>query len=83
MLAAGYYEDDLIKTEFPPIFYDLWHHFLRLHYARGNNGFCAMPINYTEIKNYFDLMCEKADPCEVFVIKRLDSIALQKLSEKK
>ena len=83
MIAAGYSEDELINTEFPPIFYDLWHHFLRLHYTRGSNGFSVMPISYTEMSNYFDLMCEKIEPWEMFVIKRLDSIALQKFSEKK
>lgn len=83
MIAAGYSEDQLIKAEFPPIFYDLWNHFLRLHYTRQSNGFSAMAISYSEIKSYFELMRENVDPWEVFVIKRLDSIALKKFSEKK
>lgn len=83
MLAAGYSEDDLIKTELPAVFYDLWNHFVRLHYTRGSNGFSALPISYTEIKSYFDLQKEMSEPWQVSVIKRLDSIALKHLSEKK
>lgn len=83
MLAAGYSEDELIKSELPAVFFDLWNHFLRLHYTRGSNGFSAMPITYTEIKSYIELNSVEFESWHVSIIKRLDAIALNKLSERK
>jgi hypothetical protein len=47
-----------------------------LHNTRSSNGFGVNPINYTEIKSYFDLIGVLPEEWEVNLIKRFDYEAL-------
>lgn len=66
--------EDLI--ELPESCVPVWRWFIDLHNARGSNGFGVNPINYTEIKAYFDLMDILPEEWEVNLIKRFDNEAL-------
>lgn len=79
--AAGYDESQMIKTELPNIFIDLWNDFKSLHYSRGNNGFSALPISYTEINSYFSLTGYHISEFELNIIKSLDGLALKVFRE--
>jgi len=71
----------MIKTELPDIFIDLWNDFKSLHYSRGNNGFSALPISYTEINSYFSLTGYRISEFELNIIKSLDGLALKVFRE--
>lgn len=63
-------------VELPESCFQVWKWFIDLHNARGSNGFGVNPINYTEIKAYFDLIDIKPEDWEVTLIKLFDNEAL-------
>lgn len=63
-------------VELPESCYQVWRWFIDLHNTRGSNGFGVNPINYTEIKSYFDLLWITPEEWEVNLIKRFDHEAL-------
>ena len=79
--AAGYDESQMIKTQLPDIFIDMWNDFKALHNSRGNNVFSALPISYTEINSYFSLIGCRIGEFELNIIKSLDGIALKVFRE--
>lgn len=63
-------------VELPESCYQVWRWFIDLHNTRGSNGFGVNPINYTEIKSYFDLTNIVPEDWELNLIKRFDHEAL-------
>lgn len=49
---------------------------MALHSTRTSNGFGANPINFTEMRNYFDLLQIQPDEWEINLIRKLDMVAL-------
>lgn len=63
----------LIGPEFPELLSHLWETFVNLSNSRSDK----IPLSYTEIKAYIDLMDENLLPRDIEVIKRLDQIWLK------
>jgi len=63
----------LIGPEFPELLSHLWEVFVNLSNSRSDK----IPLSYTEIKSYVDLMGENLLPRDIEVIKRLDQIWLK------
>lgn len=59
----------------------VWTYFIELHNNRTSNGFGVNPIQFSEIKAYFELMGIEPDDWEVSVIKKLDNVALKQYAE--
>lgn len=59
----------------------VWMWFIELHNSRTSSGFGLNPIQYSEIKAYFELKGITPDEWEVQLIKRLDSIAMNHYAE--
>lgn len=59
--------------EFPELLSHLWEVFVDLSNSRSEK----VPLSYSEIKDYTDLMCVKLSPKDTEVIKRLDNIWLR------
>ena len=76
MLAAGYKEDELLETEKPLLLSYIYDWFMDLQSARKSNGFALMPIEFSEIKSYFELINQHPQKWELDTIRRLDSVAL-------
>lgn len=71
--------DDLI--ELPASCLQVWNAFCDLNAARGSNGFGVNPLNYTEIKSYFDLLGIQPDEAEIKLIKQFDNAALEQFAK--
>lgn len=63
--------------ELPPTMRFVWYWFIDLHNSRTSSGFASNPIQYSEIKSYFDLKDIVPMEWEVQLIKQLDLVALQ------
>ena len=63
--------------ELPDIFSEVWYWFLKLNNKRTSNGFGVNPIQYSEIKAYFDLIQYHPQEWEIEMIEKFDSIALK------
>lgn len=61
----------------------VWRWFIDLHNARSGNGFGANPINYTEIKSYFDLLSIAPCEWEIDLIRKLDNEMLTAMAPAK
>ena len=74
----GFKPDELVNPNEKPSFLNyLWHDFLALSNTR-QSGMAANPISYTVIDAYARLMDTKYSKIELAVIKRLDSLLLNK-----
>lgn len=68
--------------ELPEVFSMLWEDFLMLNSSRTSNGFGVNPLQYSEIKAYYDLIDYRVQPWEIEVLKVFDSTALKVYSDK-
>lgn len=59
----------------------VWYWFIELHNSRTSSGFGLNPIQYSEIKAYFDLKNIVPEEWEVQLVKKLDAIALEHYAE--
>jgi len=66
----------------PPMLKYIWRDFLILNSARTSNGFSANCIPYTEIKAYYDLINVVPEPWEVEVLRHMDNLVMQIMSDK-
>ncbi len=62
--------------ELPQIFSEVWFWFLKLNNRRTSNGFGVNPLQYSEIKAYFELIQYTPLDWEIEMIEKFDSIAL-------
>lgn len=83
MLAAGYTEDELIKSEFPFVLSDLFDWFCDLRTARKHNGYSLMAIEYSEMQAYFSMRGISVEKWQIDVIRMLDSLSLDAHRESK
>lgn len=60
----------------------VWKWFVKLHSSRTSNGFGVNPLQFVEIKAYFDLLGIEPEEWEIDVIKKLDQIVLEFYAEK-
>lgn len=59
----------------------VWKYFIDLHNNRTSSGFGINPIQFSDMKAYFDLMMIHPEEWEIDVIRILDNIALNQYSE--
>lgn len=71
--------DELV--EMPDCFAECWFWFLRLNARRTGTGFGANPIQYSEIKSFFDLEGYEPMAWEVQMIEQFDNTFLQVMNE--
>ena len=83
MLAAGYTEDELVKTERPLLMADLFDWFCDLRTARKHNGYSLMAIEYSEMQAYFSMRGISVEKWQIDVIRMLDSLSLDAHRESK
>ena len=83
MLAAGYTENELVKTERPVLISDLFDWFCDLRTARKHNGYSLMAIEYTEMHAYFLIRGINVEKWQIDVIRMLDSLSLEAYRESK
>lgn len=67
--------------ELPQSCLHVWKWFCDLHTSRSFNGFGPNPLNYTEIKNYFDLIDISPEEWELKLIKKFDMEAMDSISK--
>lgn len=67
--------DELLTL--PASMEQVWYWFVSLNNARSSNGFGVNPIQYSEMKAYFDLINVEPEEWEVNTIKQLDIVAMQ------
>lgn len=63
--------------ELPACMNYVWKYFIDLNNRRSNNGFGALPLQYSEILAYFTLHKIEYEPTEISLIEVLDSIAMK------
>jgi len=78
---SGVKPKEMCGSECPDIFIQIWQWFLELNATRGNNGFGASPISFTEIKAWSELTDNALDQGEVMLLKKLDRVALEKVDK--
>lgn len=59
----------------------IWKYFSDLNSKRLNTGYGYLPIQYSEIKSYFDLYSIDYEPMEVYLIELLDGVTMQYFAE--
>lgn len=69
-------------TPVPPCFQNVWFAFWELDRTRPNAGFGPMPITFTELKSWCELMGEPLDRGDIQVLGRLDRAYLDEASKK-
>lgn len=68
----------------PPEFIHIWEWFEDLNATRFNYvgmAFAFAPLNYTEIRSYFDLHFISAHPDEIRILKLFDGVFLSVMNE--
>lgn len=83
MLAAGYTEDELVKSEKPILISNVFDWFSDLRTARKHNGYSLMAIEYSEMQAYFSMRGISVEKWQIDVIRMLDSISLDAHRESK
>lgn len=79
---TGKAQSELLNPpELPQGAYYVWSWFLKLNSARSSNGFGLNPLNYTEIKSFFDLEGVYPTDWELDILKALDGLALESFSK--
>jgi len=71
---------ELNGPEFPTLLSHIWSAFIHLSSTRGVGMSGALPITYTEIKDYEHLMGIDFSPRDVESIKRLDAVYLRTIN---
>lgn len=59
----------------------VWKYFTDLSSKRLNTGYGYLPLQYSEIKAYFELYNIHYEPFEVYIIEILDGITMQYYNE--
>ena len=59
----------------------VWKYYTDLNNKRTNTGYGHLPIQYSEIKAYFDLYNIEYEPFEVYIIEVLDGVTMQYYQE--
>lgn len=57
--------------ELPEVFEEVWGWFLRLNATRSS-GFGANPIQFIEMKAFFELNCIRPELWELIILERID-----------
>lgn len=70
-------------VEFPMLYAEVWHSFLRLNSKRTSNGFGANPISYLEIDAFCRLTNTYFTSEEIQVLEMLDGLVLKQLRKDK
>lgn len=67
--------------ELPSSMKYVWKYYTDLNTKRTNTGYGYLPIQYSEIKAYFDLYQIEYEPFEVYLIEILDGVTMQHYNE--